>query len=126
LDPYDGFAYYKVYCNLGDYLVVTVEVDYPSDDIDLFLYDSLELLEDVSSISGDFDTVNAYPNSITYYYIVVDRYTPSTGFIPFTLTIEGATGIAIPGFEIISLLIAVISVIGVIYLQIKRKKITTF
>jgi len=126
LDYYDGYAYYKVFCRSGDYLYVTVEVDYPSYDVDLDLYDNTQWLVDSSSNAGDFDTVEAYPVSPTHYYIVVDRYDPSSGYISFTLTIEGATGIEIPGFEIISLLIGVISVSAVIYLRVKRKKKTTF
>ena len=126
LDYYDDYAYYKVYCRSGDYLVVTVEVNYPTYDVDLDLYDEDYLTEDSSSNSGDYDTVYAYPLRRTHYYIRVERYDPSTGYIPFTLTIEGATGSAIPGFEIITLLIGVISVSCVIYLRVKRKKKTTF
>lgn len=108
LDYYDGYAYYRVNCREGDDLYVTVEVNYPSYDINLDLYDETEYLEDWSYLSGDFDYVSATAYYTTHYYIVVVRVTPSTGTISFTLTIEGATGLVIPGFEIISLLIGVI------------------
>ena len=122
LDYYDDYAYYKVYCRPGDYLVVGIVVDYPIYDVDLVLFDEYYLTEDSSYNNGDYDTVYAYPYSRTHYYIRVERDIASIGFIPFTLTITGATGFAIPGFEIISFLIGVISVSCVIYLRVKRKK----
>ena len=127
LAAYDYYAYYRVNCMPGDYLYIEIYVDYPSYDADLELYDETQWSVDSSSLSGSYDYVSADVYSTTHYYIVVERITPSSGTaLPFTLYISGATGLAIPGFEIISLLIAVISVIGVIYLQVKRKKITTF
>ena len=126
LQYYDDFAYYRVNCRPGDYLYVQTEVNYPTYDINLALYDEFEYLDDASYSAGDFETVTADVYSPTHYYIVIGRISPSTGTIPFTLYISGATGLVIPGFEIIPLLIAVISVIGVIYLLVKRKKITTY
>ena len=126
LDYYDDYAYYKVYCRSGDYLVVDIEVNYPTYDVDLDLFDEYYLTEDSSSSDSDYDTVYAYPYTRTHYYIRVERDFPSTGYISFTLTISGATGFAIPGFEIITLLIGVISVSCVIYLRVKRKKKTIF
>jgi len=126
LSYYDDYAYYKVLCRSGDYLEVSLEVDYPPYDADLDLYDSSQSFVDSSSNAGDYDTVYAYPYSRGYYYIRVERYDPSTGTIPFTLTIEGANGVEIiPGFEMITLLIGVISVSSVLYLRVKRKKNTT-
>ena len=127
LAAYDYYAYYRVNCRPGDYLYIEIYVDYPSYDADLILYDEYQGIVDASTLSGSYDDVYEDVYSTTHYYIMVERITPSSGTeIPFTLYISGATGLAIPGFEIISLLIAVISVIGVIYLQVKRKKITTF
>ncbi|MFX0179292.1 MAG: hypothetical protein ACFE78_03830 [Candidatus Hodarchaeota archaeon] len=126
LDYYDDYAYYKVYCRSGDYLIVDIEVGYPSYDVDLDLYDEYYLTEDSSSSDSTSDIVYAYVYSRTHYYIRVERDFPSTGYISFTLTISGATGYAIPGFEIITLLIGIISVSCVIYLRVKRKNKTKF
>ncbi len=111
----------------GDNLYIEIYVNYPSYDVDLELYDETQWSVDSSSNSGSWDEVYGYPTYVTHYYIRVERISPSSGTaIPFDLYISGATGLAIPGFEIISLIIGTISVIGVIYLQVKRKKITTF
>ncbi|MFX1492703.1 MAG: hypothetical protein ACFFBZ_00310 [Promethearchaeota archaeon] len=126
LDYYDDYAYYKVYCRPGDYLVVDIQVGYPTYDVDLDLYDEYYLTVDSSSSDSTYDTVYTYSYSRTHYYISVERDFPSTGYISFTLTISGATGSAIPGFEIIPLLIGIISVSCVIYLRVKRKKKTKF
>ena len=125
LQYYDIYAYYRVNCRPGDYLYVEVEVNYPAYDTSLVLYDEYQFPADSSSGGDYLETVYAYPDTTTHYYIRVDRVGP-TGEIPFTLYISGATGLAIPGFEIISLVIGTISVIGVIYLHVKRKKKTTF
>lgn len=122
LDYYDDYAYYKVFCRNGDYVTVTVEVSYPAYDVDLDIYTNTQAWYDSSSSSSSTDTVYIYVYSMTHYFIRVERYDPSYGTIPFTLTISGATGTEIPGFEIITLLIGVISISGVIYFQLKRKK----
>ena len=127
LASYDYYAYYRVNCMPGDYLYVEITVSYPTYDADLILYDEYQGIVDSSSISGSYDYVSEDVYSTTHYYIRIERIIPSSGTsIAFTLYISGATGLVIPGFEIISLLIAVISVIGVIYLQVKRKKKTIF
>jgi len=127
LAAYDYYAYYRVNCRSGDELSVEIYVNYPSYDVDLDLYDEYQYIVDSSSNSGYYDTVYGYPTYVTHYYIRVERISPSSGTaIPFELSIYGATGLVIPGFEIISLIIGTISVIGVIYLQVRRKKITTF
>jgi hypothetical protein len=123
LDYYDDYAYYKVFCRPGDSLFVVLTVDYPSYDLDLYLYDSSNYLEDSSTDAADDDYVYGYPTTRGAYYIRVTRYSPSTGFVDFTLQVSGATGSEIiPGFEIYSLLVVIISTIALIYLRIKRKK----
>ena len=122
---YDDDAYYKVLCDSGDSLKVTLQVDSSFYDLDIYLYDSYQLLEDSSFNTGNFDDVFGYPDTDGYYYIQVERYSPYSGDVPFTLTITGARGITIPGFDIITLLIGVISVSGIICLKIKRKQKTT-
>lgn len=125
LNEYDDDAYYKVLCDSGDSLKVTLQVESSSYDLDIYLYDSNQFLEDSSFSTGSFEDVWGYPDIDGYYYIQIERYSPSYGDIPFTLTISGAGGITIPGFDIIALLIGVISVSGVICLQVKRKQKTT-
>jgi len=115
-------AYYKVFCSAGDSLQVTITYDAPTYDLDLELYTQTRSYEDGSASTGDTDTVSANPYTACHYFIVVNRY-DSYGSIPFELYITGATGTeTIPGYEVISLLLGVISVIGLVYLQIRRKK----
>jgi len=119
---YDDNAYYKVFCNPGDLLQVTIIYDSMDYDLDLDLYTQARIFEDGSASTGDTDTVHANPNIACHYFIVVRRFSGS-GSIQFTLDISGATGQeVIPGFELISLLLVVISVIGVVYLKIRKKK----
>jgi hypothetical protein len=123
LAVYDYYAYYRVRCKSGDYLNVEAYVDNPSYDVDLDLYDESQYLV----ASGDYE-VSYDVDDTTYFYIRVERITPSSGVsITFTLIIHGANGLLIPGFEIISLLLGVILIIGGVFLHVKKeKKITTF
>jgi len=124
LNDNDDRAFYKVYCESGASLKVTIEVDYPTYDLDINLFNSYQSFRDSSYNYGDIDTVEGYPNIDGYYYIEVLRYSPSDGDIPFVLTIEGARDSRIPGFDIVALLIGVISVSGVICFQVKKKQKT--
>lgn len=122
LGYYDDYAYYKVNCRPGDFLDVFLTYSYPSDDLDLDLYDSGEYLVDFSSSGYGSENVYTSVYSITHYYIRVERDNPLTGTISFTLSITGATGFAIPGFEIFTLIFGVISLSGVIILLVQRKR----
>lgn len=123
LASYDEDAYYIVYCRPGDDLEVSVEISYPTYDIDLYLYDDYEWIEDSDTYSDSYHYIYAEVYSRTYYYIHVERQYPISGSLLFTLTITGATGTpGIPRFEIISILIVTISMISLIYFRMKRKK----
>lgn len=119
----DNSAYYKVFCNPGDDLTVTLTVNYPTYNLDLILYNQTYDSVDTSFLYADVDTVSDIVEESGAYYIIVLRYDPPTGNVPFELVISGATGTGgIPGFEIISLLVVIISTISVIYLRIRRNK----
>jgi len=122
LGYYDDYAYYKVNCRSGDFLDVYLTYNYPTNLLGLELYDSTQWSIDSESSPDGYDNVYTSVYSLTHYYIVVERIGPSTGTISFTLEISGATGLIIPGFEIIALIIGMISVTGIIYLKINRKK----
>lgn len=124
----DHYAFYKIYCNSGDYLIVTLTVDYPTYDLNIDIYDHNYDFQEGSYNTGAIDEVSDIVISKGYYYIriIIDFGDPPTGDVPFTLVISGSTwsppASSIPGFEIITLLIGLIPIVGLIYLRIKRKK----
>jgi len=117
----DDYAYYKVYCSKGDNLQITLTVTYPPYDLDLTIYN-----RDYQSEGYSYDEGSDYVSDIVDergpYYIRVSRFEP-TGSIPFVLVIAGATGsnLGIPGFEIISFLIVIISIVSLISFRIIRR-----
>ncbi len=122
LDYNDDSAFYKVFCRARDSLQVTLSVNYPTYNLNPYLYNSSYILVDSSTDAATNDYVEGDPSTRGFFYIEVRRSSPSIGPIPFRLIISGTTGLAgIPGFEIISLLIGVISIIFLIYLKMRRQ-----
>ncbi|TFF99704.1 MAG: hypothetical protein EU542_08770 [Promethearchaeota archaeon] len=82
--------------------------------MDLTIYNKYYDFEGSSYNEGS-DYVSSDVDERGPYYIRVSRYEPETGSVPFVLIISGATGSAgIPGFEIISFLIVIISMFSLI------------
>jgi len=123
LNDYDNSAYYKVFCRTRESLQATLSINYPTYNLNLYLYNSSYILVDSSTDAATNKYVQGDASTRGFFYIEVRRSSPSIGAIPFRLIISGTTGLAgIPGFEIISLLIGVISIIFLIYLKIRRQK----
>lgn len=121
----DEWAYYKVFCNTGDLLAVSVRVDYPIFDIDLVIFDSNEHVVEQELTIVDSVTLYTDVHTNTYYYIRIDRNAPRPGEISFALTIAGASGTD-PATIMLAILISVISGVAVIaiviFLLIRRRR----
>jgi len=118
----DDDAYYKISCSIGDNLKITLEVDFPTYDLDIYLYDSDQILLNYSQNAADIDEVSYSIIKRGIHYVRINRWQPSSGEVPFELTISGATsGIIIPGFEMISFLIFIISMISLISFRIIKR-----
>ena len=117
----DNYAYYKVDCSQGNYLMVSLTFS-PSFDLDLRLYDPAESYVDGSTSStGGSEHCSELCSSSGYYYIKVSRY-DGIGDVSMTITVSITTGV--PGFEGIYILFALMVSIGLfIYIRIRKSRI---
>lgn len=111
-------AYYKIYCQRGDRLEVTLTMQAGSD-LDLYIYDHKYELVDWSITTDDYPEECGEDIEVNgWHYIKVYRYEPESGTVAFTLVISGASGRMIPGFGIMLVLIS----LGVLGLLLNKKK----
>lgn len=122
----DDQAFYRVFCEAGNYLEIILTVDYPPYDIRMYLYDQDYDYENSGQTGSDgIGDMTEISTHLGPYYIKIIREEPDTGSIPFTLEISGATGTdptTIIPIIIISVISGVVVTGIVIFILIRRRR----
>jgi len=89
----DDQAFYKVFCEAGNYLEVILTVEYPPYELSIYLYNPEYDYENSGhTASFGIGSMTEYSTRRGPYYIKIVRDEPDTGSIPFSLEVSGATG----------------------------------
>lgn len=120
----NGDIYYKICCNAGDNLSVTLIHYGGGQDLDLVLYHPNHTLIDGSYFSSINDQVNTTCAESGFHFVKVYPFAGTTPF-QVTLIVSGATGTdcaGIPGFEVIPTLVGLIAATVLALMLLRSRK----
>jgi hypothetical protein len=116
----DYRAYYKISCNQGQHLSVTLTYSSASPDYDLMLYDTNQnfISEDDSGMSKTSLSVQTICSKSGYYYIKV--WENGVGDQLISLNVQQTTAM-VPGYDVTYTLLSIISALGILVLVKMRR-----
>lgn len=122
----DGSLYYRIFLQAGEHVVARLDGDSNQHDFDLYLYDSAINLVDESYTYYYPERVSGVALNAGYFYIVVSQYSGSGSFTLQVTRGEVGGSIGSESSTVISLTLALIFVVGLVFLKRKNLKLPLF